>query len=328
MSRFGLGFAGAPFVLTNTGSGTAPLSGTEANGNLLTADFLNNDPDGAATGITYQWFRDVSTTIVGATSSTYLLTSTDVGHTVRCRVNYTDGKGFSESIFTASSGTIGTGAMSNFTLRGDTSINNQSSGTFTVSSAAIGTAAADRWVFVLFFSKNATARTLNSVTIGGVTAAVETISGTHNQTLGLVGIAFAKVPTGTTANIVFTWSGGFTASTSNGMGFTWYTVNGDLNTTFNDGFNSNLTTNPSYTHNVKKNGGFCIVGSVPNNVGHNATGDLTVDRAFVQYVAAVLAWSASATNATGADANKVWATTAWANGGAALPSIGRAYGSL
>jgi hypothetical protein len=51
MSRFGLGFnAGAP---VDTGSGTASLSGSTSRDGTITATFNNDDPDGAASGISY-----------------------------------------------------------------------------------------------------------------------------------------------------------------------------------------------------------------------------------------------------------------------------------
>lgn len=92
------------------GDATASLAwtlGVALEGASVTCTFNDNDPDGAASGITYQWFRNTSTLISGATSSTYTATSSDVGGTVRCRVNYTDAEGFSESIFTPNSDTIG-----------------------------------------------------------------------------------------------------------------------------------------------------------------------------------------------------------------------------
>lgn len=74
-------------------------------------------------------------------------------------------------------------------------------GTYTFSGVSIGTAAADRKVIVPFtFERN----TISAVTIGGVTATVESIS-----QAGVAGaaVAHADVPTGTTADIVFTMSG-------------------------------------------------------------------------------------------------------------------------
>ena len=78
--------------------------------------------------------------------------------------------------------------------------------TYTFSSAALGTAAADRIIVVSVTTKasGGAARTVSSLTIGGV-------SGTEIAALttGGVNIAmwYAAVPTGTTGDIVVTWSG-------------------------------------------------------------------------------------------------------------------------
>ena len=92
-------------ISIDEGDGTVTISGTETEGSTLTANFANDDPDGSATGITYQWERS-GTPIGGATSSTYLLDAADVGETITVVVNYTDGEGFAESIESAATGTI------------------------------------------------------------------------------------------------------------------------------------------------------------------------------------------------------------------------------
>lgn len=92
-------------INVDDGDAGASLSGTAQQGQTLTCTFHDNDPDGPATGISYQWQRSGSN-IGGATSSTYLVTGADVGSTLRCRVNYTDGQGFAESIFTVSSSVV------------------------------------------------------------------------------------------------------------------------------------------------------------------------------------------------------------------------------
>lgn len=70
----------------------------------------------------------------------------------------------------------------------------------TFTSAAIGTADAGRRVFVVIaVDDNSATFTINTVTIGGISA---TIHVQASDTEGAVGIASAIVPTGTTANIV------------------------------------------------------------------------------------------------------------------------------
>ncbi len=79
-------------------TGAVTISGTATEGSKLTAVSTLKDPDGEATApAQVQWLRD-GAAITGATSSTYLLTATDVGKAIRVRVSYTDGGGFAESV--------------------------------------------------------------------------------------------------------------------------------------------------------------------------------------------------------------------------------------
>ncbi len=78
--------------------------------------------------------------------------------------------------------------------------------TYTFSGASIGTASGDRIVIVTIGSRANLARSISSVTIAGVTA---TAIATANDTSGGADIAAmyaAAVPTGTTGNIVVTFS--------------------------------------------------------------------------------------------------------------------------
>ena len=90
---------------TDDGDATVTITGTAQEDSVLTANFGNNDPDGAASGITYQWQRN-GTDIDGATASTYLLGDDDVGATITVVVGYTDGQGFAETIESAAVGPI------------------------------------------------------------------------------------------------------------------------------------------------------------------------------------------------------------------------------
>jgi hypothetical protein len=77
--------------------------------------------------------------------------------------------------------------------------------TYTFSARAIGTAASDRRVHVLVHGGGVGDTTLSSVTVGGVSATinVQASSGQHTSA-----IATAAVPTGTTGDVVVTFSGG------------------------------------------------------------------------------------------------------------------------
>lgn len=89
-----------------------------------------------------------------------------------------------------------------------------SGSTYTYNSQAIGPAAANRLVIVAVHSlQSAGARTISSVTVGGISATV--IPGTTFTTTTAHGdydsaLYAASVPTGTTANIVVTMSGSVT----------------------------------------------------------------------------------------------------------------------
>lgn len=76
----------------------------------------------------------------------------------------------------------------------------------TYTAASIGTASDDR-IVVVGIGKEVVTVVVNSVTIGGVTAAL--IAG---NTFGSMGawLYFAPIPTGTTADVVITWSGAIT----------------------------------------------------------------------------------------------------------------------
>lgn len=77
--------------------------------------------------------------------------------------------------------------------------------TYTVTAAALGTAATDRRIIVAIAGANST-RTISSVTVGGVSATIN-IQSTASADNNVVAIATALVPTGTTGDIVVTYSG-------------------------------------------------------------------------------------------------------------------------
>lgn len=80
------GTSGTPRARLTVGSGPT-ITGTTTVGQTLTCN------PGVWTGrrltLTYQWIRNASTTIDGATSATYLLVEADGTNTVKCRVTAT-----------------------------------------------------------------------------------------------------------------------------------------------------------------------------------------------------------------------------------------------
>ena len=86
---------------------TAPaVTGTTTVGQTLTTT------NGTWTGVpsptfTYQWFRSPSTSISGATSSTYTLTAADAGNTIYCRVTATNAAGSASANSNTTSAILG-----------------------------------------------------------------------------------------------------------------------------------------------------------------------------------------------------------------------------
>jgi hypothetical protein len=197
MSRFGFGFIGS--IPVDTGSGTASLSGATTRDGTITATFNNDDPDGAASGISYQWIRGAATTIVGATSQNYTLAAADVGTTVKCTISYTDAKGFADSCTTANSATITlpstTGAFLSTQVTGSNPGANPS-----FASVGLGTADTNRHIFV-GISVTSGGNQPASVSIGGVSATEIVNARTTFGGVRFLSIWYAKVPTGTTGNI-------------------------------------------------------------------------------------------------------------------------------
>lgn len=76
--------------------------------------------------------------------------------------------------------------------------------TYTFANRAIGSAAANRTVVVVLTYRAASAVTVNSVTVGGVTVTQDVAT---NQANSCVWIGHATVPSGTTANVVVNLSG-------------------------------------------------------------------------------------------------------------------------
>jgi T1SS-143 domain-containing protein len=89
----------------NDGDASISITGTVELGETLTAIFGNDDPDGAASGVTYQWQRG-GVDIGGANGSTYTLVGADAFKTITVAVSYTDGQGFTETVVSAATAPV------------------------------------------------------------------------------------------------------------------------------------------------------------------------------------------------------------------------------
>lgn len=189
--NFGMGFGIDNAVVTsipNTpvddGDATATIDDTTpVTGQTINCVFADNDPDGAATGITYQWFHDTSNLITGATSASYTVPQFLLGSTLRCRVNYTDGEGYSESIFTADTSAIAQGnQVSAWTF--SNADNNSSNNSGTTLNLGPGAIPANRIVVVLVEAVHASlTQGVTSITVpgGGTMTLIEQMSTTWSQ---------------------------------------------------------------------------------------------------------------------------------------------------
>jgi hypothetical protein len=85
-------------------TGNVTITGTAAQGQVLTASNTLTDLDGLGT-ISYQWLSN-GTVISGATGSTYTLTQSEVGKTISVKASYTDLLGTSESVISSSTTSV------------------------------------------------------------------------------------------------------------------------------------------------------------------------------------------------------------------------------
>ena len=100
-------------------------TGTVEVGETLTADTSGiEDEDGLDNvSFSYQWIRTDGTAdldIDGATSATYTITATDVGHAIKVRVSYTDDAGNVESLTSAATVTVPLEVTFAFNIEGTT----------------------------------------------------------------------------------------------------------------------------------------------------------------------------------------------------------------
>lgn len=138
---------------------------------------------------------------------------------------------------------------------GQATLGGVSAGSYSFAAQSIGVAASDRYVFLnMQWFSTSNAPVLNSCSVGGIACTIVLQTTSVNNRANNA-IAYALVPSDTTATIAFTFSGAF-AGTGCGMGFGVYRVQGPLNLTpiatrQNDDANiSSLNT----TIAVKKNG--------------------------------------------------------------------------
>ena len=92
-------------------TGQPTISGTLEVSRILTANTAAiQDQNGiSAAAYSYQWLRldsGTETEIAGATSPTYGLAAADQGKTIKVKVSFTDGEGYSESLTSAATGQI------------------------------------------------------------------------------------------------------------------------------------------------------------------------------------------------------------------------------
>ncbi|CAB1367814.1 DUF4214 domain-containing protein [Denitratisoma oestradiolicum] len=117
-------FSGTTGTVTPTPTNNAPtggvsISGTPALGQTLTATNTLADADGLG-AISYQWKAD-GNTIIGATSTTLLLTEVQLGTAITVTASYTDGHGTAESASSTATSLVSgslTGSSGDDTLNG------------------------------------------------------------------------------------------------------------------------------------------------------------------------------------------------------------------
>lgn len=166
--------------------------------------------------------------------------------------------------------------------------------TYTHASQNFGSASADRFIVAVVTGRAGGARTISSVTIGGVTA-TEAIQ--HADSGNNVGIYYAAVPSGTSGDVVVVWSAGMVRC---GVGL--WAVTGGLNTVYDVDYDTASNAGPDYVPDVSLTGvdGGFIVAAVMSS----PTPTYSWTNATERYDAAVETGAHS-----GADATTVGATT-------------------
>ena len=88
-------------------TGTPMISGTTQVGQTLTADTSNISDDDGLNGVSfsYQWLAD-DAVIANATSSAYLLTTSEMGKAIKVKVSFTDDRGIDEVLTSAATASV------------------------------------------------------------------------------------------------------------------------------------------------------------------------------------------------------------------------------
>lgn len=83
---------------------------------------------------------------------------------------------------------------------------NTDASSYTFSAQNLGEAAADRLMVAAIATRAAAARTIDAVTIGGVSATIIQVGRSSGTVFNRVALAYASVPTGTTGDLVVTFN--------------------------------------------------------------------------------------------------------------------------
>ena len=107
LSRWARADTPAPSPANSPATGAPTISGMAQVGETLTADTSGiSDVDGLTSAVyQYQWLAD-GADIAGATATTYTLTDSEEGKTVKVRVSFTDDAGNEESLTSAATDTV------------------------------------------------------------------------------------------------------------------------------------------------------------------------------------------------------------------------------
>lgn len=154
--------------------------------------------------------------------------------------------------------------LSGFNFIGGTSNLTPSGSTFTFNNVDIGTAASNRRVYIAVSVNKGSTITINSMTIGGITATkhADINDNTDNSRLSIFS---AAVPTGTTATVVVTCS-----STILFIAFSVYAYYGTVSSTTSFTTNADAPSSTLTLTTVPSNG-FIIAGAVADRGFNNAT---------------------------------------------------------
>lgn len=167
--------------------------------------------------------------------------------------------------------------------------------TYTFTAAAIGSASADRYVAVVVSGHHSAARTISSVTVAGQATTVKVSNTTvADDATWAIYLTDAPVTTGTTADIVVTWSAGAFST-----GIVQYALTGLQSTTATD---SQITDTDAATMNLTVSAGGAAIGGGINKsatdrtfitTGLTENVDKTVEAGSLTYTASSAAFASA-----------------------------------